>query len=175
MNLKGSSCFENGIFKIKGSGYFLQPNADVWNCVCKKFNKDFEFIVKINLVFAPSRESCAGILLKENLEQEGKYLTAIVYSINFLGTSLTWKNENTALTNMRRFNPNGGHIKVVKKSNKVTLFISEYGKNWEEVYSSNSIFKSDTLYICLTTSSREPNRLSLAEFEVTNSALTIPD
>ena len=164
--LEGSCCYENGILKIKGSGNKSILRKDIFQCIYKEFDADFDFKCLASLTYSIDPDNFLGILIKDDLREEGDYLGFLAHKSNSLYKTFNSKTKGSTYLGINYVDCNNAFFRVQRQDQKVIISLSSNGDDWEEVYRKISPFKNDTIYICLTTSSRNPDRLAMAEFQV---------
>jgi len=164
--LEGSCSYENGIFKIKGSGNKFILRKDVYQSVYKEFGSDFDFKCLGSLTHSIGLNNFLGILIKDDIKEENDYLAFLANKSNSLIKTYYSKNKGSSYLGMNFIDSNKTYFRVQRQDQKIIVSVSNNDKDWEEVYRKIPPFKNDTIYICLTTSSRNPDRLSMAEFRL---------
>jgi len=164
--LKGSCCYENGLFKIKGPGNKYILRNDIFQSICKEFVSDFDFKCHASLTHSFDVNNFLGILIKEDLKQDSDYFAFLAYKSNALFKTFNSKIKDSSYFGINYIDCKNAFIRVQKQDQKIIISLSNNGTDWEEVFKKMSPFKSDKIYVCLTTSSRNPDRLSMAEFRI---------
>ena len=166
INLQGSASYSNGSFSVKGSSNTYTNSQRVWFAVCKKFKGDFSFQFRVNILTAPNHESCAGILLRERTEEESDYYYCVVHKSGFFTTNHVSAKTGYQYIDSLQFNNANIFFKIEKTHKAVTVLVRDESQDWVVVLKLNQSFKDDSLFVCLTSASRDPIRLSSSEFKI---------
>jgi len=166
LDLKGSSCYSDGVFKIKGPGNKLVIRNDVFHSVCKEFTSDFEFKCYSSLKYSSDIDNFTGILIRESLKDSSDFYSFLANKSDRLFFALKTHKKGYSHFGTAYIESDNVYFWIKKQGQKITVSKSENGTDWLEVFNKVNLFNSNSLYICLTTSSRNPDRLSMAEFRV---------
>jgi hypothetical protein len=154
----GAVCFKNGNFEVTASGSGIESRSDSFSYTYQQLSGDGEIIAKVNTLGNTNKNARAAVMIRESLDGNSKFaMTAITANPNFTGTATNFeyrrasgdksKITNFASTSLPKY------LRLVRKGNLITSFISNTNGNWIMIGSSSEVQFGQTLYIGLATAS----------------------
>lgn len=162
---KAGSLSQNaGQFKVQASGSDIWANYDGLNFVYQYIMGDCEISAKLESLEATDGWAKAGVMVREDLSGGSKHAMSLVSFGN--GATFHYRTENNQYTSGGDMQANikaPYWVKLTRKGNLFTFYISATGINWQQL-TETEIKISDRAYVGLALSNHDNHALAKADF-----------
>lgn len=164
IGLAGSSCFENLIYTIQGSGADIGGTADAFQYVYANFAGDEEVTTRIASQDNTNPFNKAGIMMRDVLSSTSRYVFVGLTSGHGVAFSYRSTDGGTAVTSFTPGYTTPYYLKLKKLGTTYTAFVSPtgVGNSWTLIGTATPGFGSGTVNVGLAVTSADNTKLSTA-------------
>ncbi|HEX5149998.1 MAG TPA: discoidin domain-containing protein [Parafilimonas sp.] len=166
VGVPGRGCyFTPANYNINGSGADIGNAADAFHFVYKDFNGDGNIRTQITAVDIVDSLNKAGVMFREDLSADARFVFIGITSSKKVVFINRQSKGNNAVSMVQAGNSVPCYVKIVKKGQVFSGYISTDNKNWDLVGSTVNQMVSNGIYVGLAVTSHNNSELSNAKFK----------